>query len=408
MKKAVILTTGDELLHGATTDTNSSFISWHLFGTDIIVIKHITVGDNIDLIISGLSESFVNADCVIVTGGLGPTDDDNTVEAVCRIFNRSIISDEQAENRMTDFFKSMKIRINDSDYKMATVPSGSIVLKNTKGLAAGFIIEDNMNTLIALPGVPAEAEKMFIEEVLPYFRNRYNYNTGNRLMIKLTGIRESDINTKINNLHLDDKITWGISAKQGVCDLCFISADSGFSDKEKIRAIINNEFKGFIIGENYTSPEDELINILKQRRLTVSTAESCTGGLIGKRFTDVPGSSEVYAGTITAYSNSIKTDMLGVKEETLSKFGAVSEETAAEMVLGISRLFKTEVGISVTGIAGPAGGTKDKPVGTVCFGFLINNEIITRREFFNGDRDRVRIFSSLYAINFLRKNLSIF
>ena len=142
--------------------------------------------------------------------------------------------------------------------------------------------------------------------------------------------------------------------------------------------------------------------------MTVSTAESCTGGLIGKRFTDVPGSSEVYAGTITAYSNSIKTDMLGVKEETLSKFGAVSEETAAEMVLGISRLFKTEVGISVTGIAGPAGGTKDKPVGTVCFGFLINNEIITRREFFNGDRDRVRIFSSLYAINFLRKNLSIF
>jgi nicotinamide-nucleotide amidase len=405
MIKTVIVTTGDELLHGTTTDTNSAFISWCLFGTDINVLKHYTVGDDIDSIISAIDEALLSADLVIMTGGLGPTDDDNTVEAVCKIFNRNIITDVHSEKRMKDFFESMKISINNNDYKMASVPGDSLVLKNMKGLAPGFIIEEKNKTLIALPGVPSEVEKIFDEEVLPYLQKRYNYYTGNRIMLKLTGIRESDINTRINTLMFDSKIKWGISAKSGICDLCFISRESGFPDKIKIISILNNEFKNYIIGEGFNSPEDELISILKQKQLTISTAESCTGGLIGKRFTDISGASEVFYGSVTAYSNSIKKDVLGVKESTISKYGAVSEETAAEMVFGICRLFNTDIGISVTGIAGPGGGTKEKPVGTVCFGFHINNEVITRKEFFNGDRDRIRIFSSLYAINFIRKHL---
>jgi len=405
MIKTVIITTGDELLHGTTTDTNSSFISWSLFGTDISVVKHVTVGDQIESITSVINESFISADLIIITGGLGPTDDDNTVEAVCRIFNRRVVSDADAEKKMTDFFQSMKIRINENDFKMTSVPSDSIVLKNNKGLAPGFIIEDNNKTLISLPGVPSESEKIFYEEVLPYLKRKYNYHTGNRFMLKLTGIRESDINTRINSLKLGEKISWGVSAKYGVCDLCFISTEADFSDKEKLEIILNNEFRNYIIGDGFNSPEDELVNLLKQKHLTVSTAESCTGGLIGKRFTDIPGASEVFTGSVTAYSNTIKTGVLGVNESTLEKHGAVSEETAAEMVRGLCSLFGTEIGISVTGIAGPGGGTEDKPVGTVCFGFRINNELITRKEFFGGDRDRIRIFSSLYAINFLRRHL---
>jgi len=405
MIKTVIITTGDELLHGTTIDTNSAFISWHLLGTDLVVLKHITVGDQIESITAEIIESFSYADLLIITGGLGPTDDDNTVEAVSRIFNRSIITDSNADIKMTDYFRSMKIRINENDSKMTTVPSGSIVLNNNKGLAPGFIIEDNNKTLISLPGVPAETEKIFIEEVLPYLESRYNYSTGNRLLMKLTGIRESDINSKINNLALGEKISWGISAKSGVCDLCFISSDSGFSDKEQLLSIFNNEFNSYVIGPGFNSPEDELVNLLKQKHLTISTAESCTGGLIGKRFTDIAGSSEVFTGSIIAYSNSIKTDVLGVKESTLKKNGAVSEETAVEMVKGVCRLYKTDIGISVTGIAGPGGGTEEKPVGTVCFGFYLNNKIIAKKKFFSGDRERIRTFSSLYAINYIRKYL---
>jgi len=299
----------------------------------------------------------------------------------------------------------MNIRENSNDSKMITIPDDSIVLKNQKGLAPGFIIEDNNKILIALPGVPAEAEKMFDEEVLPYLKSRYNYQTGNRLMMKITGIRESDVNSKINSLRLDKEIKWGISAKSGICDLCFISSGSGFSDKGGLISVLNAEFKNYLIDKKFNSPEEELIYLLKQKNYNISTAESCTGGLIGKRFTDIPGSSEVYAGSITAYSNSIKTGLLNVQQSTLEKYGAVSEETAAEMVLGVRKLFNTDIGISVTGIAGPGGGTKDKPVGTVCFGFYINKELITRKEFFAGDRDRIRIFSSLYAINFLRRYL---
>ena len=176
MIKTVIITTGDELLHGTTIDTNSAFISWHLLGTDVVVLKHITVGDQIESITAEIIESFAYADLIIITGGLGPTDDDNTVEAVSRIFNRNIIIDSHADKKMTDFFRSMKILVNENDSKMATVPSGSIVLNNNKGLAPGFIIEDNNKTLISLPGVPAETEKIFVEEVLPYLESRYNYN----------------------------------------------------------------------------------------------------------------------------------------------------------------------------------------------------------------------------------------
>lgn len=406
MIKTIIITTGDELLQGSTTDTNSSYISWCLFGTELNVIKHITVGDDVESITSAISESFVNSDLVIMTGGLGPTDDDNTVEAVCKIFNRSVISDNAAEMKMVSFFESMRIRLNEKDYKMAVVPEDSIVLKNIKGLAPGFIIEENNRTLISLPGVPVESEKMFDEEVLPYLKKRFHFHTGNRIILKLTGIRESDINAKIDSIKLPETIRWGVSAKFGVCDLHFISSIFDFPDKSKIKSILNQQFKDYIIGENFESPEAELINLLKNKHLTISTAESCTGGLISKRFTDIPGASEVFTGSITAYSNSIKTKILGVKESTIAEFGAVSEETASEMVFGITKLFNTDIGISVTGIAGPGGGTETKPAGTVCFGFYINKHIITKKEFFNGDRDRVRIFSSLYAINFLRKNLS--
>ncbi len=402
MKTVAIITTGDELLHGTTVDTNSSYISWHLFGTDLVVEKHITVGDNIESIISAINES-LKKDVVIITGGLGPTDDDNTVEAISKIFSRRIITDPSSESRIVSFFNSMKIRINARDFKMASVPEKARVLKNNKGLAPGFIIDEEGKTLIALPGVPAEAQSIFECEVLPYLHERFNYHTGNRILMKVTGIRESDINSKIDSLGLPGSIRWGVSAKSGICDLFFTSINQEFPDKQEISSLLKESFGNYIIGETFSSPEEELINLLKEKNLTVSTAESCTGGLIGKRLTDVAGASDVFAGSVIAYSNSIKTGILGVKERTISDNGAVSIETASEMAEGIKKLFGTDIGVSVTGIAGPGGGTDEKPVGTVCFGFSIRRNIFTKKEFFSGDRDRIRTMSALYTINFLRR-----
>ncbi len=405
MIRTVIITTGDELLYGTTADTNSAFVSWRLFGTDITVVRHITVGDNIDSIISALNSSQSEADIIIITGGLGPTDDDYTVEALCRFFNLKEYRDPFSEQRIKDFFNSMGMKIFEKDFKMASVPEGAYILKNRKGLAPGFVIEHDRKTFIAIPGVPAEAEKMFDEEVFPYLKEKFNFSEGNRLQFRLTGIRESDINSKINNLEFPEHIKWGVSAKSGICELIIVSTDDKFRDKDKIYNSIKTEFLNFIIPDEFTSPEDELIALLKSRHLTIATAESCTGGLIGKRLTDVAGSSEVFTGAVIAYSNKIKTGILAVPSDLIDTHGAVSEEVAAEMAFGIKRLFCTDIGISVTGIAGPGGGSDIKPVGTVCFGFCIGEQLITKKEFFKGDRERIRTFSSLYAINFIRRYL---
>lgn len=404
MKTVAIITTGDEILHGTTVDTNSAYMSWHLFGTDLVVENHITVGDNIESIVSAVNTALVK-DIVLITGGLGPTDDDNTVEAISKIFCRRIITDPVSENRMVSFFDSMKIRINSRDFKMASVPENARILKNNKGLAPGFIIEEEGKTLIALPGVPAEARSIFENEVLPFLHERFNYHTGNRILMKVTGIRESDINSKIDSLRLPESIIWGVSAKSGICELCFMSGNRDFPDKEEISLLLHESFEHYIIGEEFSSPDAELIHLLREKSLTISTAESCTGGLIGKRLTDIAGASDVFAGSVIAYSNSIKTGILGVGQRTINENGAVSLETASEMAVGIKRLFCTDIGVSVTGIAGPGGGTNDKPVGTVCFGFYINDLLVTKKEFFSGDRDRIRTMSALYAINFLRKFL---
>ncbi|HOP62710.1 MAG TPA: CinA family nicotinamide mononucleotide deamidase-related protein [Spirochaetota bacterium] len=402
MTRVVVLTTGEELLHGTTTDTNSAFISRHLFGSQLNVIRHVTVGDDLKSITEAIIEAMTGAEIVFITGGLGPTDDDNTVEAVCSIFNFKCVIEPSSEKRINDFFNSMRIRINDKDYKMAAVPDGAFILSNSKGLAPGFIVEKNNRVLIALPGVPPEAEKMFEGDVIPFLKKRFNYNTDNRIELKVTGIRESDINSIIDKMGLPGHITWGVSAKYGICDLFFTSREPEFYNKHELCELLKKEFSAFIISDEFHGPEGELLYLLRGRQLTISTAESCTGGFIGKRLTDVAGSSDVFTGSVTAYSNTIKTEILGVPEKVLENYGAVSEETAAAMAEGIQRLFGTDIGVSVTGIAGPGGGTEEKPVGTVCFGFKINDKLVVRKMLFRGDRDRIRTFASLYAINFLR------
>jgi len=405
IKKVTIITTGEELLQGATLDTNSRFLSSRFSGTNFDVLRHMTIGDGIDDIINALSESFNYSDITIITGGLGPTDDDNTVEAICRILNSRPVHNEASKKKMENFFSSMKIQIRDSDYKMISLPETSIPLDNPRGLSPGFIMNGENKIVIALPGVPDEMTAIFDNHLIKYLEEAIGFAKGMTLSYKICGIRESEVNRIINEIALPDNIKWGISARHGLSDLVFISKLENFINKNGLDATIKDKFKEYLLADGFNSPEEELIYILREKGYTISTAESCTGGLIGKRITDIPGSSDVYTGTITAYSNRIKTDILGVNSLTIGTFGAVSEETAGEMVKGAADKMMTATAISTTGIAGPGGGSENKPVGTVCFGFYINGEVLTKTLNLGGNRDRIRNFSSIFAANYLRKKL---
>lgn len=402
MPSVIVVSTGDELLFGTTVNTNSSFISNIFFGTNFKVIKHITIGDEINTIISAVKNSIDEAEIIIVTGGLGPTDDDNTVEAVSRIFNKNVVVDEASNKHIIQYFESMNFISNSMDVKMSTVPENSIVINNMTGLAPGFMIKENERIVIALPGVPSEAENMMTESVLPLLEKEYSFTREMNLVYRMSGIRESEINMMVRELRLPDYLKIGITVKYGVCDLVITNIGNNLIQKEEIDILINEKFSKYIFNYNAVSPEQELVLLLKEKCLTIATAESCTGGLVAKRITDIPGSSEVYKGSIIAYSNDIKKSFLDVSDETLKLHGAVSENTAAEMALAIKKKFGTDLSISTTGIAGPDGGSEIKPVGTVCFGIQVNEHLHTFTRVINGNRDRVRIFASLYAINYLR------
>lgn len=405
MYEIIIISTGDELLYGTTINTNSSFISRMFFGSNFKVIKHIIIGDEIEAIVSSLNQSMQEADIVITTGGLGPTDDDNTVEAVCRVFNIHAVIDKESDSKTIDYFCSMNYSINSLDKKMSNVPENSYVIQNKYGLAPGFIINSDNKVVISLPGVPTEAENMMMYDVMPYLHKKYLFHDNPVLTYKMSGIRESDLNSSLNELDLHDIKKICITSKSGVCDL-IITGNSNFLNTKEINDMrIRSRFEKFIIEHNASSPEEELILLLKEKNLTLSTAESCTGGLIAKRITDIAGSSEVYKGSIIAYSNDIKKNFLDVPSEIIDRFGAVSENTAAEMAVSVQNKFNTDISVSTTGIAGPGGGSEAKPIGTVCFGFKIGENLITYTKNFKGNRERIRNFSSLYAINYLRDYL---
>lgn len=402
IKSVTIIATGEELLQGTTVDTNSSFISSRFFGTNFKVIKHITAGDSSGDIIKTVQSSLADSDIIIITGGLGPTDDDNTVEALCSIFNTTRVYDENAKDKMEDFFSSMNIEIKKSDYKMISLPGNSVSLGNPRGLAPGFMISSDNKLVVSLPGVPEEMMEIFDTSLIKYLEKNIGFSRGMNLSYKICGIRESEINAIILDLNLPENIKWGISVKQGISDLVLIGEGENFINKDKTDATIKTGFKDFLLGPLFNTPEEELLSLLREKGHTLSTAESCTGGLIGKKITDVPGSSSVYNGTVTAYSNDAKINFLGVDTSVIHTYGAVSEETAAAMVKGCAEKFKTSTAISTTGIAGPGGGSKDKPVGTVCFGFYFKGQINTVTRFINGSRDRIRNYSSIYAVNNLR------
>lgn len=402
MVRASILSTGNELLYGKAVDSNGSFISSRLFPLDITMNRIMVTGDSIDHLEGSIRHLLADSDILIMTGGLGPTDDDNTIEALRRIFDFDIVIDDQARRRMESFLDKIGMTLNSRDLKMAEVPGGALVLANEKGLAPGFIICSDDKLIVAMPGVPREAEYMMENRVVPYLTSRYGIGAKKSISIKIIGVKESDINeaVKASGIPLDG-MEWGMTANDGVTSLTFVDRGSCF-DPDTVLMKIKQLFPDQLLDRKWNRPEEEVIDLLRKMGLTVAIAESCTGGLISKLITDIPGSSDVFSGGIVSYSNEVKAGLLGVSETTLSTCGAVSSETASEMAAGVLRSLGSSIGISTTGIAGPGGGSELKPVGTVWFGLADAKGVKTFNRLINGEREQVRTMASLIAIENLR------
>lgn len=407
--KAEILSIGTEILLGDIVNTNAQFLSKALADLGIDVYYQSVIGDNEERILNAFKEGFERADIIITTGGLGPTQDDLTKELAAKYFNRDLYLHKPTLEWIRTYLKIQDEDVLESNKKQAYIPKDAIILDNDNGTAPGLIINENNKILIVLPGPPREMKAMFNDKVAKYLSDLTGYTIKSKTL-RFLGIGESVIAKKVDDIINNSKnptvapyakdyeAILRITAKANTEEECCKLIDNKC---EEIRNILGE----YIYGEDDDTIQSVVGKILCENKLSISTAESCTGGMVAETLISFPGISEVFKEGVITYSNEAKIKRIGVKEETLREFGAVSEETAREMVEGIARLANTNIGISTTGIAGPGGGTEEKPVGLVYVGIYINGEIIVQKLNLNGNRDAVRRKATMNALNILRKEL---
>ena len=407
--RAEIITVGTEILLGDIVNTNSQFLAKELANLGVEVYYQGTVGDNEDRLLESLEESLHRSDMVITTGGLGPTKDDLTKETAAKLFNQELVFHEESWCEIEAYFNKLGKVPTENNKKQAYFPKEAIVLKNNNGTAPGAILKKDNKTIIVLPGPPREMKPMFEEHVKPYLQ----YLTDDILVsktLRFYGIGESSLENAIIDIineqsnptiapyAKDTEVTLRITAKA-------ISEEVAMDLINPVIDKIEDRVGQYIYSQGESTLEDTVAEMLVNKNLTISVAESCTGGMVSSNLINYPGISSVFMEGCITYSNEAKMKSLGVKKETLDKFGAVSEETAREMAEGIARRYNTNIGISTTGIAGPEGGTKEKPVGLVYFGIYINGKIIVKRYIFNGSRQQVRLRATKTILNDLRLEL---
>ena len=407
--KAELISIGTELLLGDIVNTNAQFLAKELATLGIDVYHQCVIGDNEERVLRAFKEAFDRCDIIITTGGLGPTQDDLTKELGAKYFNKKMILHEPSLEWIKKYLDIKDEEALEANKKQAYFPEGATILPNEKGTAPGAIISENNKTLIILPGPPKEMKSMFNNHVVKYLSDMTGeviksktlriFGIGESLMAKkINDIIQNSTNPTVAPYAKDYEVTLRVTAKE--------------KNEEKCEALINpkcEEIKSilgeYIYGEGETSLDTVVAELLYKKKLSISTAESCTGGMVAATLISYPGISDVFKEGAVTYSNEAKMKRLGVKEETLNNFGAVSEETAREMAEGISREAKTDIGISTTGIAGPGGGTEEKPVGLVYIGVCIKGNVIVEKFNFTGDREAVRKKATINALNILRKEL---
>ncbi len=387
IKNAEILCVGTELLLGEVVNTNAAYISKKLAEFGVSVYHQAVVGDNPERLSEALSLALSRADLVVTSGGLGPTYDDLTKETVAKALGLSMHTDEGVAETIRNFFASRGngvCSMTKNNLKQAEIPDGAVAVPNPNGTAPAIIIEKDGKTVIMLPGPPRELCPLMDGAISEYLRK----NTESILVshnLHIIGMGESAVEETLRDLMTSaENPTLAPYAGDGEMRLRVTAKAASEEEGEALCAEMIEKVKAspvgeFIYGIDVGSTERAVIKALSENKMTVSTAESCTGGLIAKRITDVSGASEVYMGSCVTYANEAKVKLIGVSEETLRLYGAVSEQTAAEMARGVRRALGTDIGIATTGIAGPGGGTPEKPVGTIYVGISSElGETVTR------------------------------
>ena len=398
--KASIITIGNELLGGFIIDSNASWMSRKLLDIGIRTSLKITVGDDKEEILKGLNIASKSTDLIFCTGGLGPTIDDVTLETFCEFIDANLEIDESYLEELKERFERRGREMPDSNRNQALIPNKGEVVTNPIGSARGVKYNENNKQYYVLPGVPAEMKEMMESFILPELKN--NYKSDLKIStIRTTGIMESALHDKLSDLisDLKDVEIAFIPGFMGV-DVRLVSEDT--KRIEHLSDKIYDQMGNYIYGEDWESLEEIIGRQLREYGFTIATAESCTGGLMSDRITNIAGSSDYYLGGVVTYSNEAKTTLLGVRNETLISVGAVSEETAIEMAQGVRKLFQTDIGVSITGIAGPSGDTPNKPIGLTYIGLDFSGDIDVQKYIFSTDRRFNKELAAQAALNLVR------
>ncbi len=393
---AEIVTSGTELLLGRIVDTNSAWLSAKLAEAGINVYYKTTAGDNAGRLLSVLKTAFLRSDVVLITGGLGPTVDDLTRQVVSELTGRKLIRHPEIILSINEMFKKTGRTPSVTNEVQADIPEGALILENRHGSAPGFMLEHEGKIIAAMPGVPSEMKPMFTEQVLPRLLEKGGTGSVIKFVeMRVAGMPESLVDEKIRDLFqtcVNPSIGIMCRTDEIIVRLTAKADSPKEADKmiSELKAEIAKRLEGYYYADEPAALEEVLGEKLAQKGLKISTAESCTSGMIAARITNVAGSSSYYTGGINAYSNDVKTGILGVSEDTIKKYGAVSEECAREMAIKCAEKFKTQAAISVTGIAGPGGGTNEKPVGLVYTGIYMEGKVMVTKRVFGGGREEVR------------------
>jgi len=408
---AELLTIGDELLYGQIVDTNSQWMSVELDKIGVKVIRKTTVGDVEEEIFTAFAEAEKRADVILITGGLGPTSDDLTKPMLAEYFNCELVINEEALAEVTEFFKSRGRELTELNRQQAALPAACKKITNPVGTAPGMWFDKGDKVFMSMPGVPHEMKKMMTEHVLPRIAKKYQLPVIHHKLIRTIGIGESFLAEKIADFEksLPDHIKLAYLPSLGEVKLrltCFgDSLPQLQSEANALTEKLQEHIGQFIYGYGEEPIEVVIGKILREKQLTLSIAESCTGGYLSHLITSVPGSSEYFLGSMIPYAYEIKMRQLGVKPETLEKYGAVSEPTIIEMANIVRAKFNTDIGVATSGIAGPGGATPDKPVGTVWIAYSDRHHTVTKKLQLSKDRMINIRMASMAVLNLIRQSL---
>lgn len=408
---AEIICVGTEILLGNIVNTNAAYLAEKCAYLGLSNYYQVVVGDNEQRLLETINTAKSRADVIFLIGGLGPTEDDLTKETAAKAFNVELVMDEEAKNNIVTILTNRGIDITNNNFKQALVPKGSIVLYNKNGTAPGIIMEEAGKVVIMLPGPPNEFVPMVDDQVVPYFLKKGTNDVIYSRVVKLVGVGESKVAEEISDLIAMTNPTVATYAKTGEVHIRVTASAANDDEAKTLVKPVVKKLKAMYPDNVYSTNADEtleraVVELLSKNGLSITAAESCTGGLVCGKIVNVAGASEVFRGGYITYSNKQKRNVIGVKKSTLEKYGAVSEQVAAEMAKGVLEVSKADVAISTTGIAGPGGGTPEKPVGLVYIGCAVKNKVYVEKFNFSGSRNKVRESTVVAALSMVRKYVS--